>query len=93
VDASAFGAHHMQKKHQLAQGQTLKFEPVAADGSVSVTFRADRPFDINGEYDVTLTFTSAEIDQFYRNSIAGTISGLANKNSNSLTDTLPPEER
>ena len=54
MDASAFGAHHMQKKHQLAQGQTLKFEPVAADGSVSVTFRADRPFDINGEYDVTL---------------------------------------
>ncbi len=79
MDASAYGAHRLEKRHQLAEGQKLNYEPPAADGSVSVEFRTVRPFGINGEYDIRLSFTAAEIDQFSRRSIAGAVYGMADK--------------
>lgn len=81
MDAKAWGAFRSGMDHLLAEAEKLQFEPLAADGSVSAKFRTDRPFGVGGEYDVLLTFTASEIDEFYRRSIAGMVSGLSNKKS------------
>ncbi len=81
MNAEAWGAHHHEKDHLLANHAKFTLGCLSADGVVSVTFRTDRPFGVNGEYYVRVTFEAAEIDQLYRRSIAGTTCALIEKKS------------
>ncbi len=77
MDIDAWGAFHHVKNHSLAKNE--EFSPTAgSDGAVSITFKSDRPFDLDGTYYVRVTFSAAEIDNIYRHSIAGTAKGLLN---------------
>jgi hypothetical protein len=78
VKAEAWGALHHEKDHLLTPEEGVDFSLAAltADGSVSVTFKTNRPFDINGDYYVRLTFTAAEMDKMHRQSLASTARGL-----------------
>ncbi len=76
MKAEAWGAQRHEKDHILAEAVDFRLTDLAADGSVSITFKTNRPFDVNGEYYVRLTFTAAEMDKMHRQSLAGTAKGL-----------------
>lgn len=76
MKAEAWGASHHEKDHLLAEGAEFRLADLAADGSVSITFKTNSPFGVNGEYYVRLTFTAAEMDKMHRQSLAGTAKGL-----------------
>ncbi|MDR3558010.1 MAG: hypothetical protein P4L61_00610 [Candidatus Pacebacteria bacterium] len=76
MKAEAWGAQRHESDHILAEGADFSLADLAADGSVSITFKTNRPFGVNGEYNVRLTFTAAEMDKMQRQSLAGTAKGL-----------------
>jgi hypothetical protein len=72
MKAEAWGALRHVRDHLLAEGVNFQLGDAETDGSVSVTFKTHRPFDVNGEYYVRLTFTATEMDIMNRQSHAGT---------------------
>jgi hypothetical protein len=74
--AEAWGAQRHETDHLLAEGADFSLADLAADGSVSITFKTNRPFGVNGEYYLRLTFTGAEMDKMHRQSLAATAKGL-----------------
>jgi hypothetical protein len=78
MDIDAWGAFHRVKDHSLAKNEEIRPTALGGDGAVSITVKSDRPFDLDGTYYVRVTFTAAEIDNIYRQSIAGTAKGLLN---------------
>jgi hypothetical protein len=76
MKAEAWGAQRHEKDHILAEGVDFRLTDLAADGSVSITFKTNRPFGVKGEYSVRLTFTAVEMDKMHRQSLAGTAKGL-----------------
>ncbi|MGO9232818.1 MAG: hypothetical protein ACLP4V_01520 [Methylocella sp.] len=79
MGAVAWGAMHHDKDHTLVTGADFCREDMAANGSVSITFKTENPFGLNGAYYVKLTFTAAEIDKMHRLSFASTIKGLTER--------------
>lgn len=75
MKAEAWGAMRHEVDHVLAENVDFRLGDFAADGSVSVTFKTDRPFGINGEYYVRLIFSADEMDKMHRQSFAGTAKG------------------
>ena len=76
MDIDAWGAFHHEKNHSLVKNEEISPTSLGGDGAVSITFKSDRPFSLDGTYYVRLTFTAAEIDNNYRQSIAGTAKSL-----------------
>ena len=76
MDAVAWGAKHTDIHHTLVTGANFRNNDINPNGSVSMTVRTDNPFNLNGSYDVKLTFTAAEIDEMYRLSLAGSTKRL-----------------
>jgi hypothetical protein len=76
MKAEAWGAMRHGVDHVLADGVDFRLADFAAAGSVSITFKTDRPFGKNGEYYVRMIFSAEEIDKMHRQSLAGTVRGL-----------------
>lgn len=78
MKAEAWGQNRHEKDHLLTpeEGVDFSLNPLTDDGSVSVTFKTNRPFDISGDYYVRLIFTAAEMDKMHRQSLASTTKGL-----------------
>ena len=75
MKADAWGAKRHTVDHILAESAEFELADLAADGSVSITFKSVCPFGINGEYYVRLRFSAEEMDKMHRQSLAGTARG------------------
>ncbi len=93
MKAEAWGAQRHETDHLLAEGAELRLADLAPDGSVSITFKTIRPFGVNGEYFVRLSFTAAEMDKMHRQSLAGTAKGSIQTATTKSTENIEFKRR